>query len=125
MKTLIRSKHPRNQLPFAIGAPALVWQGLFFYIPLALIVIFSFVHVSSQGSIEGFTLYNVSQFFSPIYLKVIFASLLLALTNAILCFCLAFPLAYFISFKGGKYKNIFLFFLIVPFWTNFLLHVYA
>lgn len=122
---IIRSKRPRNELPFAIGMPALVWQAIFFYIPLVLIVIGSFVKVSLEGTIEGFTFSNIVQFINPTYLKVILASLLLGLSNAILCFSLAYPLAYFIAFRGRKYKNFFLFFLIVPFWTNFLLHVYA
>ena len=56
---------------------------------------------------------------------MILSSILLALSNSLLCLIIAFPLAYFLAFTGKKYKNIFLFFLIVPFWTNFLLHVYA
>ena len=45
--------------------------------------------------------------------------------NVILCFLIAYPLAYFIAFRGKKYKNGLLFLLLIPFWTNFLLHVYA
>lgn len=115
----------RTELPFAFGIPALLWQALFFYIPLFLIVISSFLKVSELGKIEGFTLEHMQLFLTPVYLKVILASLLLALTNACICFTIAFPLAYFLAFRGSKYKNFFLFFLIVPFWTNFLLHVYA
>ena len=50
---------------------------------------------------------------------------MLALSNAIICLLVAYPLAYFLTFVGKRYKNVFLFLLIVPFWTNFLLHVYA
>ena len=56
---------------------------------------------------------------------MILSSFILALGNAILCLLIAYPLAYFLAFTGKRYKNIFLFLLIVPFWTNFLLHVYA
>ena len=52
-------------------------------------------------------------------------SLILALANVILCFLIAYPLAYFLAFKGKKIKNFLLFLLLIPFWTNFLLHVYA
>jgi ABC-type spermidine/putrescine transport system permease subunit I len=38
---------------------------------------------------------------------------------------IGFPLSYFIAFRGGKFKTLFLFLLLVPFWTNFLLHIYA
>jgi spermidine/putrescine transport system permease protein len=115
----------RSSLPFAVGVPALLWQVLFFYVPLGLIVISSFVKVSTAGSIEGLTFDHIRLFLNATYFKVILSSLLLALSNAILCFCVAFPLAYFIAFTGKKYRNLFLFLLIVPFWTNFLLHVYA
>jgi spermidine/putrescine transport system permease protein len=58
-------------------------------------------------------------------LRVIGSSLLLAISTVVICFCIAYPLAYFIAFNGKRFKNLLLFLLIVPFWTNFLLHVYA
>ncbi len=119
------SRLSRSELPFAIGIPALVWQALFFYLPLFLLIVSSFFKISQTGKFEGLTIANIQVFLSPTYLKVILSSLLLAGSNALLCFVVAFPLAYFLAFTGRKYKNFFLFFLIVPFWTNFLLHVYA
>jgi len=118
-------KKQASALPFAIGIPALIWQVLFFYVPLVLIIISSFVKLSSAGKIESFTFEHIQLFLNATYLKVIASSLLLALSNAILCFCIAFPLAYLIAFRGRLHRNLFLFLLIVPFWTNFLLHVYA
>lgn len=112
-------------LPFAVGIPALIWQALFFYLPLLFIIISSFIRVGELGNFEGFTFSNILLFLSPTYMKVIGSSLLLALGNAFFCFLIAYPLAYFLAFRGKKHKNLFLFFLIVPFWTNFLLHVYA
>ncbi len=125
MKIGFPSTPRRSELPFAVGIPALIWQVLFFYIPLFLIVISSFLKITEVGKIEGLTFEHIRLFLTPTYLKVILASLLLALSNACICFLIAFPLAYFLAFRGRKYRNIFLFFLIVPFWTNFLLHVYA
>lgn len=125
MKLNLDPRSHRSELPFAIGVPALVWQVLFFYVPLLFIVVSSFIQVSELGDFEGFTLSHIKLFLNTTYLKVILASLTLALTNAITCFIIAFPLAYFLAFISKRYRNIFLFFLIVPFWTNFLLHVYA
>ena len=120
-----RRKSPKTELPFAIGIPAIVWQVLFFYLPLSLIVVSSFLKFSITGALEGITFSHMKLFLSLTYFKVIFASLLLALSNSILCLLIAFPLAHYMAFAGRKYRNVFLFFLIVPFWTNFLLHVYA
>ncbi|HSX12375.1 MAG TPA: ABC transporter permease [Rhabdochlamydiaceae bacterium] len=125
MKLKFIPKPPKSELPFAIGIPALVWQMLFFYVPLLLLLISSFIKVSETETFQGFTFEHIGQFLTPTYLKVIASSLILAVTNVILCFLIAYPLAYFIAFRGKKYKNLLLFFLIVPFWTNFLLHVYA
>jgi spermidine/putrescine transport system permease protein len=115
---------PASEHPFSIGVPAIVWQILFFYIPLVLIVVTSFVQFSPQG-FEGFTFSKISHFLNPLYLRVIGMSFILALSNVILCFLIAYPLAYFIAFRGKRIKNGLLFLLLIPFWTNFLLHVYA
>ncbi len=114
-----------SQLPFFIGIPALVWQVLFFYIPLFLIFVSSIVKFSFDGGLVGFTLEKLTLFLTPTYGRVILSSLTLALSNALICLCIAYPLAYFLAFTGKRFKNLLLFLLIVPFWTNFLLHVYA
>lgn len=101
---------------FAIGAPLILWQILFFYIPLLCIVALSF---------SGYTFAHFLPFLSPVYAKVIVRSLALALSNACICFAIAYPVAYFLAFKVDRFKSFFLFLLIVPFWINFLLHIYA
>ncbi len=125
MKIKFLRNPPTSELPFTIGAPAMIWQVLFFYLPLAILVITSILQFSENEIFEGFTFQKIAFFLRPLYLKVIFSSFLLALSNAILCLIIAYPLAYFIAFVGKRYKNFFLFLLIVPFWTNFLLHIYA
>src|SRR5579862_532564 len=115
----------KSQVPFSFGAPAMIWQVLFFYLPLALIVISSFIKAADNGLIEGLTLDHVTFFLRPLYLKVICSSFILAISNTIICFLIAYPLAYFIAFTAKRFGNLFLILVIVPFWTNFLLHVYA
>jgi spermidine/putrescine transport system permease protein len=114
-----------SDLPFSIGIPALIWQILFFYLPLLIIFFTSVLKISELGVLQGVTFEKLRLFLSPTYGRVILSSLLLAISNALLCLCIAYPLAYFLAFTGKRFKNLFLFLLIVPFWTNFLLHVYA
>jgi spermidine/putrescine transport system permease protein len=118
-------KGPLSDYPFAIGIPAVIWQILFFYLPLAILSVSSFVAFGEEGTFTGFTWEKVSFFFRIPYLKVILCSLLLAFSNALICLLIAYPLAYYLAFSNKKGKNLLLFLLIVPFWTNFLLHVYA
>ncbi|MCH9612518.1 MAG: Spermidine/putrescine transport system permease protein PotB [Chlamydiia bacterium] len=115
----------KTELPFAIGVPALIWQILFFYLPLSIMLVSSIVHVSADGQILGLTFSNFTPVLKPAYFSIIASSGMLALTTSLSCLLIAFPLAYFIAFKAKRYKTIFLFLLIVPFWTNFLLHIYA
>lgn len=125
MKIKFFRRPPATELPFSIGAPAMIWQVLFFYLPLAILLVSSLVQFSEFEVFQGFTFEKISFFLRPLYFKVILSSFILALGNALLCLLIAYPLAYFLAFTGKRYKNIFLFLLIVPFWTNFLLHVYA
>lgn len=122
MKTNSLSK---SQIPFSFGAPAMIWQVLFFYLPLALIAISSCIKIAEDGSFAGITSEHIRFFLRPLYLKVIASSFLLAITNTILCFLIAYPLAYYIAFSAKRFGNLFLILIIIPFWTNFLLHVYA
>lgn len=106
----------KKEFLFFIGAPALVWQLIFFYLPLLFLFIISFSSLSLNYFIP---------FFSSTYLKIIIKTLLLAYSTVILCFLLAYPLAHWMAFHSRRWRSIFIFLLFVPFWTNFLLHVYA
>jgi len=114
-------KRIRREKFFLIGSPAIVWQCLFFFLPILLMILSSVV----DSTTSTFTLENFSASLSTTHLSIILRSLTLSLSIAVISFLLAYPLAHFIIFHAKKYKSLFLFFLIVPFWTNILLHVYA
>lgn len=114
-----------HNISFFFAAPVVLWQLLFFLLPLCTVIVLSVVMVGQPNIPQQLTLTPFLSFFTATYARVIARSLLLALTNACLCLAVAYPTAYFLAFKAGRVKNILLFLLIVPFWTNFLLHVYA
>ncbi|HVX00788.1 MAG TPA: ABC transporter permease [Candidatus Babeliaceae bacterium] len=114
----------KQEFPFFIGIPGFIWQLLFFYIPLLFVLALSVADVQ-DGIVKGFTLSNFTQFFSLVFARVIIRSCLLGIFTAITCLLFAYPIAYFMAFKAKRFKNLLLFLLIVPFWTNFLLHIYA
>jgi len=111
-----------NQISFFISVPALLWQFFFLYFPLAFIVYVSFV---TKGSLGDFTLAHYVSIVSWPYFEIIFRSVGLAFVNSLISFCLAYPVAYFLALHVKKWKNLFLFFLILPFWTNLLVQIYA
>lgn len=109
----------KNLKAFGIGVAPFVWQFLFFVLPLTLLIFSSLI----EGSYVS--LAKFKPFLHTSYTKSIIASLVMAFVTAILCILTAFPLAYTLSFKIKKYKNILLFLILIPFWTNFLIHVYS
>ncbi len=111
----------KNDLPFFLAAPSFIWQILFFCLPIIFIFLFSFWDVDNNY----FTLQFYKQFLHATYLDIIFKSFLMALFNATICVLVAYPVAYYIALKIGKLKYFFIFLLIIPFWTNFLLHIYS
>lgn len=108
-------------LPLFLSTPVFLWQLFFFAIPLCIVLGLSFL----PDLKTGFTLASFEPFFREAYARILGRSLLLAFLNAVLCLIISYPTAYFISFKAGKFKLFLLFLLIVPFWTNFLLHICA
>lgn len=110
---------------FALGSPAFIWQILFFYLPIVLLFCTGFFLIDTELGFQGLTFRNFAPFLSVTTLSVLFKTLIIAISTAIISALIAYPLAFFIAFTAKRYRYVLLFFVIVPFWTNFLLHVYA
>jgi len=63
--------------------------------------------------------------FDPLYAQIMWRSLTLAFNTTVLVILLAYPLAYFIARAHPKNRNTFLFLVLIPLWTNFVIRVYA
>jgi len=138
MEILIRSF---NRLPwvrpYALLSAALGMLIVFFLFPLLIMLLFSFAQRGTYGGlkpIEDFGQYFVSlQWISnyirslePIYLEIYFRSLWMAVLTTLFCLLIGYPVAYFISLKvKPTYKNALLTFIVIPFWTSFLIRTYA
>jgi spermidine/putrescine transport system permease protein len=108
-----------RELPFLFSLPALAWQLFFLCLPLAMTFYFSVF-----GS-HGFTLEYYKQLCDLAHVRIIARSLLLGLSTSSVCLLFAYPVAYFLAIKAGRWKNILLALLMVPLWTNFLIQVYG
>ena len=106
--------------------PVTIWLGIFFLVPLLFILAYSFGTSGVYGGITlGFNPGNYLRVFDPLYLEIVVRTLIIALTNTLLCLLLGYPLAYFIAFKGRRWKNILILMVMIPFWTSLLLRAYA
>jgi spermidine/putrescine transport system permease protein len=107
-------------------APVTVWLGVFFLVPLLLILAYSFGTSGVYGGITlGFNPGNYLKVIDPLYLEIILRTFVIAFINTLLCLTLGYPLAYFIALKSGSWKNILILMVMIPFWTSLLLRAYA
>lgn len=114
----------KQELPFFLYQPAVIWQVLFFYVPILFIIFISFKHIGATV-FSGFTLDNYMQFFSASFVQILIRSIALAFFTAIFSLFIGYPVAYYIARQAERSKNLMLFFLLLPFWTNMLVQVYA
>lgn len=94
--------------------------------PFALIVATSFFRRSELGLVEtGFELSAYRELFSPLYAGVLFRTFVMASLNTMLTLCAAFPIAFYMSRLPKKRAAWLLTFIMIPFWTNFLIRLLA
>jgi spermidine/putrescine transport system permease protein len=118
----------RGSLRF-LAAPPFVWLILLFVAPLLLAILISFrpeVGPINFGSIWQFSLVQYQKIAdSPSWLRVLGISIGMALVIAVVATVLAFPIAYFLTFRARARAPLFLILLLVPSATSFLLRVMA
>jgi len=113
------------KLRFWFLLPARVCLALLLGAPLAIICVYSALTRGAYGGvIQPWTAENFARFVDPLYAVILWRSLLMAAAATVLCLLLGFPLALFIS-RAQKWRRLYLFLVILPFWTSFLVRTYA
>ncbi len=104
--------------------PVAFWIGSFFLIPLGIIFTYSFMRKGLYGGvIPKFCLDGYSALSNITFLKITAGTLYIAVFATLAIVILALPSAYFMA--RSRYKSFLLFLVIIPFWTNFLIRIYA
>ena len=112
-----------NKLGLKISSPYIIWSGLFIVIPLFLIIFFAFT--KSDNGTYSFTLNNFKELMQPMYFRIFYRSIRLALMSTILCLLIGYPAAYIIAKSKASRQSVLLMLVIIPMWMNFLLRTYA
>lgn len=103
-----------------------LWLSFFVLLSFTMIVIASFLTPSDETIFSlPLTLHNYTEVLSPIYLKIFLKSLYLAALCVFLCLIIGYPFASILAKLNPKYKDLFLLFLMIPFWTSSLIRSYA
>jgi spermidine/putrescine transport system permease protein len=107
-------------------APAALWLLIFLLLPAAGLLALSFAHNGPYGAIVWkLGLQNYRRAFNPEYVPVLLRTLFFSGGTTVLCLLLGYPLAYFLSFRAGRWRNALIIGLMVPFWTSALVAFYS
>jgi spermidine/putrescine transport system permease protein len=112
---------------FLVSLPAYVYLVVFFVIPFGLVVVYSFATRDSTGLtvLRDWNLDSYQRVFASEVLVIFLRSLGLALSTTVICLGFSYPFAYYIATRSPKVRNILLVFVMIPFWSNFLVRTYA
>ena len=116
-------RHPKLT-PYLLLAPGLLWLGLFFVIPL----VFLGYQSLQSGVFPNFEFtWEFSNFSDALtdYKTQFFRSFLYAGIATVLSLLLAYPLVYWIAFKAGRWRNLFLLAIVAPFFVTYLIRTLA
>ncbi len=111
---------------FFLISPTNIYLFILIVLPLILVTGLSFLSRGTYGQIVfklNFT--NYTRLFDPVYAKVLVFSLLVGLGTTIICLLVGYPLAYFIARAPSRQRSLLLFLILLPFWTNFIIRIYA
>lgn len=104
--------------------PVAVWIGSFFIIPLGIIFTYSFMRKGLYGGvIPQFCIDGYIALLNVTFLRITAGTLYIAVLSTLSIIVLAIPTAYFMA--RSRYKSFLIFLVIIPFWTNFLIRIYA
>jgi putrescine transport system permease protein len=118
-----------------------VWLLVFFLIPFLIVLKISFAEFAplgrppyepvfrwlEEGAVQIKLLITsyTYLFHEPLYVSAWIYSVKVAFFSTLMCLCLGYPMAYAIARAEPTNRNLFLMLIILPFWTSFLLRVYA
>lgn len=115
----------------AVVAVPYVWLLLFFLLPFAIVARISVGTMETTSAADLLTAGNVQLdsykllFSDALYLRTYGSSLAYAATTALLCLLIGYPFAYFMARARKEWQPGLLMLVMLPFWTSFLLRVYA
>ena len=115
----------RNLTPYLLLGPGLLYLGLFFIVPLGFL---AYQSLESGNFDVGYAFtWAWGNYWDAIqnYRGHFIRSLEYAAIATILALVFGYPLAYWIAFRGGRWKNLLLLFIVAPFFVTYLIRTLA
>jgi spermidine/putrescine transport system permease protein len=115
-----------NRFASLFLVPGGLWLLALFVTPLVFLLAISFGYTDDLGeAIYSTRLDNYERLVDPDYLPVLFRSVGFALATVVLCLLIGYPVAYYIAIFGGRWKNVLIALVVLPFFVNYLIRTYA
>jgi spermidine/putrescine transport system permease protein len=119
-------KKPRVTGSYILGVPIFIWLLALVITPVILMFIMSFKLKEGYEVTKTFTLANYLLFAkNPIYWKVLLKTFRMSLTVSCCAILLSYPLAYFVSRKLKRFKELLFMLIIIPLWVSYLVRMIA
>ncbi len=120
------SKFNKRFSEFFISFPSTAWLLIFFVIPTIIVLAMSFRAADMYGGIgDEWTLKTLTELRNPNYPAIIWRTVWISVIATFTCVILSVPAGYYIARMEKKRRDIMLLFIIVPFWVNFLIRIFA
>ncbi len=118
-------ENPIAQGLFLIS-PANLYLIIFIVIPLILVTGLSFLSRGTYGDVVfEFNITNYTRLFDALYGKILLYSLGVGIGTTVLCLLIGYPMAYYLARAPARQRSLLLFLILLPFWTNFIIRIYA
>jgi spermidine/putrescine transport system permease protein len=118
-------------------APSYIVVGVFMLVPISIMAVYSFLEPNPYGGVlpeptiaayvKIFFEYDLEDnlVFNPGYLNIILRSFQLSIMATLICLIFGFPVAYYITLQPEHRRNIYIYLITIPFWTNLLIRTFA
>jgi len=107
--------------PYALVLPGWLWLVIFFVVPtVSMLSVSTMTGNDLDGFKQTFHISTYKDAWTQYHTQIV-RSLEYGLAATIICILIAYPVAYWITFRGGKYKSTLLFLLLLPFFVSFVI----
>lgn len=111
---------------YAVTAPSLLWMTLFFLLPTLIIFAIAFRSRGEFGGIgDQWTFETLKSLSYPNYPSIIWRTIWMSVACTGLTLAIAIPVAYYIARVSARTRDLVMLLTIIPFWTNFLIRIFA
>ena len=115
-----------NRFAASFLVPGAVWLFALFAVPLGILLAISFGYTDDLGNaLYGSSLDNYERVLNTVYIEVLARSVGFALATVAICILVGYPVAYYIAVYGGRWKNLLIALVVLPFFINYLVRTYA